>query len=131
MNHSHEPIRLDKWLWAARFFRTRSLAKQAVESGKVLYNGERPKLSRIVQIGASLQLTQGHDRIEIRVLGLSDRRGGAPEARQLYEETAQSLEKRAVAAEQRRANARANAPVSTERPNKRDRRLLSQFKRGN
>lgn len=75
---SIEPVRLDKWLWAARFFRTRSLAKQAVENGKVLYNGERPKVSRVVQIGASLRVAQGHDRVEIRVLGLSDRRGGAP-----------------------------------------------------
>ena len=123
---SVEPVRLDKWLWAARFFRTRSLAKQAVENGKVLYNGERPKVSRVVQIGASLRVAQGHDRVEIRVLGLSDRRGGAPEARLLYEETAQSLEQRAVAAAQRRAN----APVSTERPSKKERRLISRFKRG-
>ena len=123
---SIEPVRLDKWLWAARFFRTRSLAKQAVENGKVLYNGERPKVSRVVQIGASLRVAQGHDRVEIRVLGLSDRRGGAPEARLLYEETAQSLEQRAVAAAQRRAN----APVSTERPSKKERRLISRFKRG-
>jgi ribosome-associated heat shock protein Hsp15 len=123
---SVEPVRLDKWLWAARFFRTRSLAKQAVENGKVLYNGERPKVSRVVQIGASLRVAQGHDRVEIRVLGLSDRRGGAPEARLLYEETAQSLEQRAVAAAQRRAN----VPVSTERPSKKERRLISRFKRG-
>ena len=123
---SIEPVRLDKWLWAARFFRTRSLAKQAVENGKVLYNGERPKVSRVVQIGASLRVAQGHDRVEIRVLGLSDRRGGAPEARLLYEETAQSLEQRAVAAAQRRAN----VPVSTERPSKKERRLISRFKRG-
>jgi ribosome-associated heat shock protein Hsp15 len=123
---SIEPVRLDKWLWAARFFRTRSLAKQAVENGKVLYNGERPKVSRVVQIGASLRVAQGHDRVEIRVLGLSDRRGGAPEARLLYEETAQSVEQRAVAAAQRRAN----APVSTERPSKKERRLISRFKRG-
>ena len=123
---SIEPVRLDKWLLAARFFRTRSLAKQAVENGKVLYNGERPKVSRVVQIGASLRVAQGHDRVEIRVLGLSDRRGGAPEARLLYEETAQSVEQRAVAAAQRRAN----APVSTERPSKKERRLISRFKRG-
>ena len=123
---SVEPVRLDKWLWAARFFRTRSLAKQAVENGKVLYNGERPKVSRVVQIGASLRVAQGHDRVEIRVLGLSDRRGGAPEARLLYEETAQSVEQRAVAAAQRRAN----VPVSTERPSKKERRLISRFKRG-
>ena len=123
---SIEPVRLDKWLWAARFFRTRSLAKQAVENGKVLYNGERPKVSRVVQIGASLRVAQGHDRVEIRVLGLSDRRGGAPEGRLLYEETAQSVEQRAVAAAQRRAN----APVSTERPSKKERRLISRFKRG-
>ena len=123
---SIEPVRLDKWLWAARFFRTRSLAKQAVENGKVLYNGERPKVSRVVQIGASLRVAQGHDRVEIRVLGLSDRRGGAPEARLLYEETAQSVEQRAVAAAQRRAN----VPVSTERPSKKERRLISRFKRG-
>ncbi|MDT0498245.1 S4 domain-containing protein [Algiphilus sp. W345] len=123
---SVEPVRLDKWLWAARFFRTRSLAKQAVENGKVLYNGERPKVSRVVQIGASLRVAQGDDRVEIRVLGLSDRRGGAPEARLLYEETAQSVEQRAVAAAQRRAN----VPVSTERPSKKERRLISRFKRG-
>lgn len=126
MNDADTEIRLDKWLWAARFFRTRSLAKQAVDSGKVLYDGEKPKVSRIVRVGARLEIPQGHDRIEVLVRALSDRRGGAPQARLLYEETPGSVERRAQAAAQRKAH----QPISDVRPSKRDRRLIARIKRG-
>lgn len=121
-----EDVRLDKWLWAARFFRTRSLARQAVDSGKVLYDGERPKPGRSVHAGARLEIVQGRDRVEVLVRGISGKRGGAPQARGLYEETPQSVARRALAAEQRRAN----APVSELRPTKRQRRLIHRLKRG-
>ena len=74
-------VRLDKWLWAARFFKTRSLAKQAIENGHVRYGGERCKVSKEVALGARLLIRQGWDEIEVTVRGLSAVRGGAPQAR--------------------------------------------------
>jgi ribosome-associated heat shock protein Hsp15 len=121
-----DEVRLDKWLWAARFFKTRSLAKQAIESGKVKYNGERAKVSKTVAIGAQLQVRQGWDEVEVTVRGLSAHRGGAPQARLLYEETPASVTRRAHEAEQRRA---ASQLVSDERPTKKQRRLIHRFKR--
>ena len=79
-------VRLDIWLWAARFFRTRSLAKQAIETGKVSVAGQRPKSSRAVRVGEQLQVDRGEEHFEIQVLGLSDQRGPAPAAQQLYAE---------------------------------------------
>jgi ribosome-associated heat shock protein Hsp15 len=114
-DHDHDEVRLDKWLWAARFFKTRSLAKQAIESGKVKYNGDRAKVSKI-----------GWNELEVIVRGLTDHRGGAPEARMLYTETEGSIERRQREAEQRKA---ASALVSEERPTKKQRRLIHRFKR--
>lgn len=119
-------VRLDKWLWAARFFKTRGLAKQAIEGGKVHYNGQRSKVSRGVEVGALLLIRQGWDDVEVEVKGLSEQRLGAPLARLLYAETPASSERRARRAAERQAGA--GAPVSTERPNKRQRRLIHRFK---
>ena len=80
-------VRLDVWLWAARFFKTRSLAKQAVETGKVDVAGQRPKSSRAVRVGEQLQISRGDDVYEVQVRGLSELRGPAPVAQQLYEES--------------------------------------------
>jgi ribosome-associated heat shock protein Hsp15 len=124
-----EGVRLDKWLWAARFFRTRSLARAAIEGGKVWYEGARPKVSKEVQVGATLRVRQGFDEKTVRVLALSEERRGAPEAALLYEETADSLAGREALAEQRRAE-RAGAPVHAGRPDKRERRQIHQFKKG-
>jgi ribosome-associated heat shock protein Hsp15 len=120
-------VRLDKWLWAARFFKTRSLAKDAIDGGKVHYNGQRSKVGKEVEIGARLLIRQGYDSIEVEVAALSDQRGGAPQARLLYNETPESVERRAREAAERKALA-ASLPVSPERPDKRQRRLLHRFR---
>ncbi|MEW6166413.1 MAG: S4 domain-containing protein [Pseudomonadota bacterium] len=123
---SSGPVRLDKWLWAARFFKTRSLAKQAIESGHVRYEGERSKVSREVAIGARLIVRQGRDDLEVIVRGLSDQRRGAPQARLLYEETAESGARREQARLQRQA---AQGAAQAGRPTKQQRRALQRFKR--
>jgi len=121
-------VRLDKWLWAARFFKTRSLAKTAVENGKVEYDGQRPKVSRLVEVGAVLKITQGWDIKEVQVLALSNQRGPASQAQLLYQETPVSQEQRALDAEKRRlAGAATLAPQ--QRPDKKSRRQLHRFKR--
>ena len=84
-------VRLDKWLWAARFYKTRSIAKAMIEGGKVHYNGQRAKVSKTVEVGAMIKLRQGNDEKEIEVIALSDQRRGAPEAQLLYQETALSV----------------------------------------
>jgi ribosome-associated heat shock protein Hsp15 len=118
-------VRLDKWLWAARFFKTRSLAKQAIEGGKVHYNDQRSKVGKDVEVGALLRIRQGYDELEVEVAALSDQRAGAPQARLLYVETPASVERRAKLAAERKANA---LPVSPDRPDKKQRRLLHRFK---
>lgn len=121
-------VRLDKWLWAARFFKTRSLAKTAVENGKVEYDGQRPKVSRLVEVGACLKITQGWDIKEVEVLALSNQRGPASVAQQLYQETEASQERRAQATESRRlAGTVLQAPQH--RPDKKSRRQIQRFKR--
>lgn len=124
-NHTTH-IRLDKWLWAARFFKTRSLAKQAIEGGKVRYNGERSKVSKVVEVGAKLTLAQGWDKLEVEVIALSDQRGPAPQAQLLYRETEASRSAREKASAERKAFA-ASEPQSPERPNKKQRRQIHQF----
>jgi ribosome-associated heat shock protein Hsp15 len=119
-------VRLDKWLWAARFFKARSLAKQAIEGGKVRYDGDAAKVSKSVEIGATLRLRQGYDEVELVVRALSDQRVAAPIARLLYEETSESRERRARAALERKA---ASGFVSPERPSKQQRRAIHRFKR--
>ena len=124
---SDSKIRLDKWLWAARFYKTRSIAKDMIEGGKVHYEGHRVKASKEVTLGAQVRLRQGLDEKTVVVLALSDRRGNATAAAALYEETAESIEKRQLAAEQRKAMSSA-VPVSDNRPNKKQRRQIIQFR---
>lgn len=125
--HAAAHVRLDKWLWAARFFKTRALAKQAIEGGKVQYNGQRSKVSKDVEIGALLTIRRGWDECEVEVRALSDQRGGAPQAQLLYRETAASQERRERIAAERKALA-GSAPASPERPNKKQRRMIHRFK---
>ncbi|MEJ2789681.1 MULTISPECIES: RNA-binding S4 domain-containing protein [unclassified Pseudoxanthomonas] len=116
-------VRLDLWLWAARFFRTRSLAKQAVETGKVDAAGQRAKSSRAVRVGDVLAITRGEEVFEIEVLALSDRRGSAALAQALYSESAASRQRREAALAARRAE-RAGYQAPQSRPDKRARRLI-------
>lgn len=129
MNDSNPSIRIDKWLWAARFYKTRSLAAQAVSGGRVHINGQRVKPARAVRVGDELRLTIGELEWVVRVRELSDQRRGAPEAQRLYEEDEASRQRRAEAVAQRKAR---NAPYRLEggRPTKRDRRLIRRFTEG-
>lgn len=123
MNHTPGKVRLDKWLWAARFFKTRSLAKQAIAGGKVHYEGARVKVSKDVEPGASLTVRQGWDEKTVEVLALSDKRGNASIAATLYQETAASIQARADQAALRKAA----SPASQGRPSKRERRQIHRF----
>jgi ribosome-associated heat shock protein Hsp15 len=121
-------MRIDKWLWAARFFKTRSLAKQAIDGGKVHCNGEHCKSSREIEAGFILQIRQGFDERTVIVKALSEQRRGAPQAALLYEETPESLALRERLAAERRAQNAAQPPDSG-RPTKQDRRRIHRFKR--
>ena len=121
-------IRIDKWLWAARFFKTRSLATDAVSGGKVRLNDAPTKPAREVKAGDRLEISNGDTRWQVVVLALSDKRGPAPEARLLYEETAASIAER-EAAQQRHQLAREPAAEIDGRPTKRDRRQIDRFGR--
>ena len=116
-------VRIDVWLWAARFFRTRPLARQAVETGKVEVAGQRPKPSRLVRVGDALRVVRDEDVFEVEVLGLSDQRGPAPVAQALYREHEASRLAREEAARLRRAARDGYRPPQS-RPDKRARRLL-------
>lgn len=120
-------VRLDKWLWAARFYKTRSIAKAMIEGGKVHYNGQRAKTSKEVEVGATIKLRQGNDEKEIIVTALSDQRRGAPEAQLLYQETEKSVKQREAIALARKANA-LSMPHPDRCPNKKERRELVKFK---
>ncbi|MFE8070171.1 ribosome-associated heat shock protein Hsp15 [Marinobacteraceae bacterium S3BR75-40.1] len=122
-----DKIRLDKWLWAARFYKTRSLAKEMVEGGKVHYNGQRAKPGRAVEVGAVIRLKQGFDYKEVVVEGLSDKRRGAPEAQLLYRETDESYRRREDEAWRRKTLQAAQMPPAR-RPNKKQRRELQRMK---
>jgi ribosome-associated heat shock protein Hsp15 len=120
-----DKIRLDKWLWAARFFKTRALAKAAIEGGKVHCAGERCKPSKEPKIGDELLIRQGFEERLVQVCGLSSSRGGAVQAQLLYVETAASIERREQAAALRKAGA---LGVSTSgRPTKKQRRQIHGF----
>lgn len=123
-----ESVRLDKWLWAARFFKTRALAKKAIEGGKVHYDGARVKTSKNVEVGASIRVPQGWEVLEVDVISLSNQRRGAPEARMLYAETDESIRRRAREAEARRlTNEAMQHPLK--RPDKKQRRDIQRFQR--
>lgn len=121
-----DKVRLDKWLWAARFYKTRAIAKQMIDGGKVHYNGQRTKCSRHVEVGATIEIRQGFDEKVVIVMALSDTRRGAPEAQKLYRETEESIAKREEHAAQRKAMGSSLNP--RHRPNKKDRRLIRGFK---
>ncbi|HEY4082706.1 MAG TPA: RNA-binding S4 domain-containing protein [Burkholderiaceae bacterium] len=130
--NNNDPVRLDKWLWAARFYKTRALAVEEITKGRVEINGASVKPSRDVKIGDSLKLRQGQIEREVKVLGLSHVRGPAPQAQALYAETPESMAAREKAAEQRRL---APEPAQTiaenrqGRPTKVDRRKLAEWNR--
>ena len=121
-----DSLRIDQWLWAARFFKTRSIATVAVEGGKVKLNGERPKPAKAVKVGDQMEVRSGPFTFSISVLALSDRRGPATDAAKLYAESAQSEAARRVLAEQLRANAVAT-PFLRGRPTKKARRDIARF----
>ena len=118
-------LRLDKWLWAARFYKTRSLAKQAIEGGKVQCDGTRAKPSKEIEVGVEVRLRQGLDERTVVVTELSEQRRGAPEAQLLYTETAESIKQRETLSEQRKSQPHL---LTNTKPNKRDRRLIHRFK---
>jgi ribosome-associated heat shock protein Hsp15 len=130
MSEQHQQpdkLRLDKWLWAARFFKTRSLAKAAIEGGKVHLGRQRVKVSKEISVGDTLQIRQGWDEKVIVVKVLSDQRRGAPEAQALYRETEASAEKReAEAAARKAAGGMIDRPAR--RPTKKQRRQIHRFK---
>lgn len=121
-----DKVRLDKWLWAARFFKTRALAAEAINGGHVHLNGSRVKPARAVNIGDELHITKGSEVFVVLVELISDRRGPASAAQQLYEESESSREKREQYAEQRRLE-RANDTRPERRPDKRARRQIIRF----
>lgn len=121
-----DDVRLDKWLWAARFFKTRQLAKDAIEGGKVHYNGARSKVSKKVEIGATLTIRQGYAEKTVTVISLSDKRGSASIAQTLYNETTDSIEKREHDTMLRKLN-KATLTNPT-KPNKKERRQIMSFK---
>ncbi len=118
-----ETVRLDLWLWAARFFKTRSLARQAIEGGKVEVGGQRTKASRPIRGGEALHIVRGEEIFEVQVQGLSDQRGPAPVAQALYTETEASRLRREQARAQRIAERNGYRAPET-RPDKRARRLI-------
>jgi ribosome-associated heat shock protein Hsp15 len=120
-------VRLDKWLWAARFFKSRSLAKAAIDGGKVQLDGQRVKVSKEVVVGDILQIRQGWDEKVVLVKQLSDQRRSAPQAQVLYEETAESLAKREAQALARKA-AGGMLDRPDRRPTKKQRRQIHAFK---
>lgn len=123
-----DAVRVDKWLWAARFFKTRGAATDAVLGGHVQVNGARVKPAREVAVGDRLEITRGHERWTVVVTGLADRRGPASVAATLYDETPESVEER----QRRRSERRLARPLGadlTARPTKRDRRRLDALRR--
>lgn len=121
------PVRIDKWLWAARFFKTRSLAKQAIDGGKVHYNGQRVKTSKHIEIGAELTIRCGWDDKTVIVKALSDQRRNAATATLLYCETPHSIALREQRAAERRTTGTAR-PDFAQKPNKKQRRQIHRFK---
>lgn len=124
-----EAVRLDKWLWAARIYKTRALAREMIEGGKVHYNGQRSKPGKVVELNATLLLRRGNDERTIVVKGITEQRRPASEAVALYEETAESIEKREKMALARKMNA-LTMPHPDRRPDKKERRDLMRFKHG-
>jgi ribosome-associated heat shock protein Hsp15 len=123
-------VRLDKWLWAARFFKTRGLAQTAVESGRVFVNQERVKVAHSLRAGDQIHLRQGDISRTLQVLELSDRRGAAVVAQTLYLETPESVKKREELQQIKRFSGEPARSIEEGRPTKRDRRKLDGFSKG-
>ncbi|NTX81491.1 ribosome-associated heat shock protein Hsp15 [Serratia proteamaculans] len=124
-----EAVRLDKWLWAARFYKTRALAREMIDGGKVHYNGQRGKPSKIVELNAEIKLRQGNEERTVIVLAVTSQRRGAEEAQQMYQETEASIANREKVALARKMNA-LTMPHPDRRPDKKERRDLIKFKFG-
>lgn len=122
-------VRMDKWLWAARFFKTRSLAARSCEMGRIQFNGQAAKPAREVRVGDMLQVKNDGGDFQVEVLALSEMRGPAAVAQTLYRETEASRELRRKAAEERKAMPHSEVPREG-RPSKRDRRKIHQFRGG-
>jgi ribosome-associated heat shock protein Hsp15 len=120
-------VRLDKWLWAARFFKTRALAARACELGRIASDGQPVKPARMIHVGSRLEVTTEGGRFQVEVLGLSEMRGPAAAAQALYRESEESKSARAKAAEERKAMA-AWERLPDSRPDKRDRKTLSRLR---
>jgi ribosome-associated heat shock protein Hsp15 len=129
-NSKEIKIRLDKWLWAARFYKTRATAKNAIEGGKVQYEGQRSKVSKVVELGAKLKVRQGFEEKTVVIKVISDQRRSAAEAALLYEETVESIKQRMDEAERRRKFSKAN-PLFDHKPNKKERRQIHKFRDDN
>jgi ribosome-associated heat shock protein Hsp15 len=125
----HTPVRLDKWLWAARFYKTRSLAAEEIAKGRVQVNGQPAKASRDVRLEDQVSFRQGQVHRTVVVKGLSAVRGPAPVAQALYEETAESVQARERAAAERRLGVEPAQAIEQGRPTKRDRRQLADWQR--
>lgn len=119
-----DKVRIDKWLWAARFYKTRSIAVEEIQRGRVEIQSQVVKPAREVRLGEMITLWQGSIKRTIQVMGLSEHRGPAPVAQALYQETAESLSKRAALAEQRRLSPEPASAIRGGRPTKKDRREL-------
>jgi len=126
---AEDKVRIDKWLWAARFFKTRSMAAQAVSGGKVHVNGARIKPARMVQPGEELRIRRGEIEFTVIVQAVSDKRRPAKEAQQLYEETEASVRQRDTVREQKRLEAADRMYGPMKRPDKRERRKIRKFTR--
>ncbi len=128
MTHvENSSTRLDKWLWAARFYKTRAIAKQMIDGGKVFYNGQRTKAGKAVVVGDTIKIRQGFDEKEVRVIALAEKRRDASFAQTLYQESNASIairEKNALARQQ----GILLSPASNKKPDKKQRRLIRQFK---
>ncbi|PYF80446.1 MULTISPECIES: RNA-binding S4 domain-containing protein [Marinomonas] len=122
-----QAVRLDKWLWAARFFKTRSLCKDAIDGGKVTYNGSKGKASRNVEVGALIGIRLGWDEKIVEIKAISEQRRGAPEAQLLYEETPESIAKREKRALENKSFG--GRIMSDHKPNKKERRDIKQLKK--
>lgn len=123
-------VRLDKWLWAARFFKTRGLAQTAIENGRVFVNQERVKVAYAVKIGDQLVLRQSDISRTLQVLMISDKRGAAPVAQALYVESAESISKREEAVQIKRFSSEPARSIEEGRPTKRDRRRIESLSKG-
>ena len=126
-NPDQEKLRVDRWLWAARFFKTRSLAKSAIENGKILVNGSRIKASKDITLGDLLSVRRGDSVHIVTVLVLTDKRGPATIAQTLYEETEQSKLERAIVIEKKKI-IRAGYSSSKSKPSKKERRKIAELR---